>query len=137
MRPYERFAAWRLCHELGLEVYRVTRRWPSEERYGLVSQARRAAFSAAVNIVEGAAKFGGKEFRRYLDISLGSLEELAYCFHFAHDLGLLPPEDHDKLESLRRRARGLTWLLYRSLGSRVSPEGSRLPPSPPTPPSDS
>ena len=89
MRPYERFAAWRLCHELGLEVYRVTRNWPIEERYGLVSQARRAAFSAAVNIVEGAAKYGGKEFRRYLDISLGSLEELAYCFHFAADLGLL------------------------------------------------
>jgi len=55
MAPYERFAAWRECHALALEVYRATRLFPKDELYGLTSQARRAAFSAAANIVEGSA----------------------------------------------------------------------------------
>lgn len=54
MMPYERFEAWPLCHQLVLQVYRVTLSFPSEERYGLTSQARRAACSAAANIAEGA-----------------------------------------------------------------------------------
>src|SRR6266478_4429122 len=53
---YEKLHAWRECHELALAVYRVTKRFPDDERYGLTSQTRRAAFSAAVNIVEGSAR---------------------------------------------------------------------------------
>jgi len=58
MAPYERFAAWRECHALALEVYRATRVFPKDELYGLTSQARRAAFSAAANIVEGSPPRG-------------------------------------------------------------------------------
>lgn len=115
MPPYERFRAWQLCHELALAVYGVTKSWPIQERYGLTSQARRASFSAAVNLVEGSAKRGSREFRRYLDIALGSLEELGYILRFARDAGILDPDHHSCLEQQRREARGLTWLLYRSL----------------------
>src|SRR2546425_12365674 len=52
MMPYERFEAWKLCDELALAVYRVTQAFPKHELYGLTAQARRAAFSAAVNIAE-------------------------------------------------------------------------------------
>jgi four helix bundle protein len=52
MSRYEKLHAWRECHELALAVYRVTKRFPDDERYGLASQTRRAAFSAAANIVE-------------------------------------------------------------------------------------
>src|SRR6266481_1254914 len=69
---YEKLHAWRECHELALAVYRVTKRFPDDERYGLTSQTRRAAFSAAVNIVESSARRSTKEFRRFLDISLSS-----------------------------------------------------------------
>src|SRR5207249_1077593 len=80
MPPYERLKAWQECHKLVLETYRVTKAFPREELYGLTSQARRAAFSAAVNIVEGSAKRGVGEYRRFLDISIGSLAELGYAF---------------------------------------------------------
>src|SRR5207248_8682002 len=80
MAAYERFAAWRECHALALEVYRATRSFPKEELYGLTSQTRRAAFSAAANIVEGSAKHGALEYRRFLDISIGSLAELGTRF---------------------------------------------------------
>src|SRR6266704_2236432 len=78
MMPYERFHAWRACDELVLAVYRITCACPRAELYGLTSQARRAAFSAAANIAEGSAKRGRAEFCRYLDIAIGSLSELSY-----------------------------------------------------------
>ncbi|MGH7704042.1 MAG: four helix bundle protein, partial [Gemmatimonadales bacterium] len=93
MQPYERFEAWRRCHELALAVYRATQSWPKQELYGLTSQARRAAFSVSANFVEGSAKWGAREFRRYLDISLGSLSELGYTLRFARDLGMLTNEE--------------------------------------------
>lgn len=72
MMPYERFDAWHACYGLTLLTYRITAQFPNHERYGLVSQMRRAAFSTAANIAEGAAKRGRAEFRRFLDMSLGS-----------------------------------------------------------------
>jgi four helix bundle protein len=116
--PYERFDAWRFAHHLTLEVYAATRDFPLQERFGLTSQARRAAYSAAANIAEGSAKSGPREFRRYLDISLGSLSELAYALRLARDLGFLSEDRWRKVENLRDEAGKLCWGLYRSLGPR-------------------
>ena len=118
MPPCERLKAWQECHRLVLETYRATNAFPKEEIYGLTCQARRAAFSAAVNIVEGSAKYGRQEYRRFLDITLGSLAELGYAFRVARELGILSTSDWDSLEDLRRRAGFVTWRLYRSLGDR-------------------
>lgn len=121
--PYERFDAWKRCHVLVLAVYEATKRFPPEERYGLISQARRAAFSAAANIAEGSAKRGVGEFKRYLNISLGSLSEVAYALRLAHDLKYLNEEDWSRLESQRCIASKCTWGLYnsiRSVGKKTS-----------------
>src|SRR5438552_18307349 len=119
MAPYERFAAWRECHALALEVYRATRSFPKEELYGLTSQARRAAFSAAANIAEGSAKRGSAEFRRFLDIAIGSLCELSYAILFVTELGLLSQEEGQRLAELRSRAGKLTWGLYKTVSRRA------------------
>jgi len=116
MAPYERLHAWRECPELALAVYKATRGFPAEERYGLTSQMRRAAFSAAVNIVEGSARRGPREFRRFLDIALSSLTEVGYALRFTHEVGLLSDESWSTLNDHQGRARFLTWQLYRSLG---------------------
>ena len=118
MARFERFDAWRRCHELALAIHDATKCWPPSERYGLVSQARRAAFSAAANIAEGSAKRGSHELARYLDISLGSLAEVAYALVFARDAGILPPEEHERLSELQTRAEISTWHFYRSLPRR-------------------
>src|SRR5437016_14349652 len=114
--PYERLHAWRECHELALAVYRATKSFPAEERYGLTSQTRRAAFSAAVNIVEGSARRSTREFRRFLDIALSSLTEVGYALRFCREVGLLPDEEWSALNDRQNRARFLTLQLYRSLG---------------------
>jgi four helix bundle protein len=83
--------------------------------YGLTSQARRAAYSAAANIAEGSAKRGRAEFRRFLNITLGSLSELSYILVLARDLEYLKPEEWGEIEALRDHAGRLTWGLYKSL----------------------
>jgi four helix bundle protein len=113
--PYERFEAWQLCHALVLEVYRLTRSFPNDERFGLTSQARRAALSAAANIAEGAGKRGRREFRRFLDITLGSLSELSYTLRLARELGFLTTEEWSEADTLRNRAGQVTWRLAQSL----------------------
>lgn len=116
MLAYERLHAWRECHELVLAVYHVTNSFPKHELYGLTSQARRAAFSAAVNIAEGSAKRGSAEFRRFIDISVGSLAELSYILRLVRDLKLLSDADWKRLDALRGRAGFMTWRLYQAVG---------------------
>ena len=136
MMPFEKLIAWQCCHELFLETYRITRDFPKHELYGLTSQMRRAAFSAAANIAEGSAKQGPREFRRFLDIAVGSLSEMAYAIRAVTDLGLLTKEQSQHLSELRTNAGKVTWGLYRrvqKLGSRnncptVQPSNSLTPP---------
>ncbi|HEY3221426.1 MAG TPA: four helix bundle protein [Gemmatimonadales bacterium] len=115
MLAHERLEAWKLCHELVLAVYDATSSFPKHELYGLTSQARRAAFSAAANIAEGSAKRGATEFRRFIDISIGSLAELAYTLRLTRDLKILSESDWKRLEGLRGRAGFMTWRLYRAI----------------------
>jgi four helix bundle protein len=114
-KRHEGLTSWSACHDLTLAIYRVTNRWPGREIYGLTSQARRAAYSAAANIAEGSAKKGSAEFRRYLNITLGSLSELSYILVLARDLEYLKPEEWGEIEALRDHAGRLTWGLYRAL----------------------
>lgn len=118
--PYEKFEAWKVAHELALEVYRATEKWPKTERYELTGQTRRAALSAPTNIAEGAAKRGAREFRRYVDIALGSLSELSYLLRFSKDRGILDEETFHSLDQLRNRAGILTWRLYACLARAAS-----------------
>ena len=118
MMPYERLDAWRLAHELALAIYDLTRSFPSDERFGLTSQARRAAFSAAANIAEGCVKRGPREFRRFLDISIGSLGELWYIIRLASDLEYLTADRLQRVLELHTRASQTTFALYKSMGRR-------------------
>jgi four helix bundle protein len=119
MAPHEKLEAWQATHALALAVYRVTDGWPRAEQYGLTSQVRRAAFSAASNIAEGAAKRGAKEFARFLDISLGSLAELEYSFRLAEDLGYLKGEVLVKMKGLQTSAGRLTRRLLQAVLRRA------------------
>lgn len=69
----------------------------------------------AANIAEGSAKRGPREFRRYLDISLGSLAETQYALRAAKDLGYLTPDGYSALEQKSQEAGKTLWGLARSL----------------------
>ena len=120
-QPFEDLIAWQRAHPLFLEVYRLTKRWPVEERYGLTSQTRRAAFSVAANIVEGNAKRGSGELRKFLDISVSSLAELRYAVRAARDLGYSSQESLAEFHSLATETGKLLWGLLKQVGKRKGP----------------
>ena len=115
MNSYERLNAWKLSYEMALQVYEVTDRFPKEERYGLVSQLRRAAFSVVANIAEGSAKRGRREFGRYLDIAIGSVTEVEVGLRLARDRSYIDQEQWRKVEGARQHAGAMTWRLYRAI----------------------
>jgi four helix bundle protein len=86
-RPHERLEVWRDAMSLVEEVYRVSRGFPPEERYGLQAQVRRAAVSVPSNIAEGAARHSRAELLRFLAIARGSLSELDTQLQIAIRLG--------------------------------------------------
>jgi four helix bundle protein len=86
-RTFRDLIVWQKAHQLVLEIYRYTRRFPKEEIYSLSSQFRRAAVSTPANIAEGFKKKSKSDKARFMNISQGSLEECRYYLILAEDLG--------------------------------------------------
>jgi four helix bundle protein len=86
---FEDLEVWQHAHKLVIEVYRLTRDFPGEEKFGLISQMRRAGVSVAANIAEGFKKRGLKDKTNFYNIAQGSLEELRYYFILSKDIGYL------------------------------------------------
>ncbi|MBT3390021.1 MAG: four helix bundle protein [Anaerolineae bacterium] len=89
IRSFRDLEVWQRAHQLVLAVYRMTKDFPSDERYGLVSQMRRAAVSVPANIAEGFKRRGKGEKVRFYNIGEASLEELKYFFILSKDLGYI------------------------------------------------
>ena len=101
MRDHTKLRAFELADELVIAIYAATRRFPSEERFTLTSQLRRASISVASNIVEGCARSSEADFLHFLAVAFGSAREVEYQASLSHRLGYLTAREH---ESLRRKA---------------------------------
>ena len=76
MQDFRKLHVWQRSRVVVHGVYRITKDFPPSERFGLVSQSRRASVSIAANIAEGCGRFGNREFGRFVNIALGSASEL-------------------------------------------------------------
>ncbi|MDI6735206.1 MAG: four helix bundle protein [bacterium] len=99
IKPHKRLSVWQKSIELAIEVYKATERYPSEERFGLTSQMRRAVISIGSNIAEGAGRQSAKEFLQFLYIARGSISELDTQFEISTRLGYLPIDTRNKLDT--------------------------------------
>lgn len=88
---------WKQSHELTLEIYRQTARFPKEELYGLTSQLRRAAVSIPSNIAEGMGRHGTKDLIRFLIQARGSIQEVIYQLYLSKELGYILPDECEQL----------------------------------------
>ncbi|MEK7246946.1 MAG: four helix bundle protein [Chloroflexota bacterium] len=98
MRDFRDLDVWKKSHALALEAYTITRPFPKEELYGLVSQIRRCASSVPANIAEGCGADSDAEFARFLTIAMRSATELEYHLLLARDLDLLSSDVHSGME---------------------------------------
>jgi four helix bundle protein len=89
MESFEQLMVWQKAHALVFEVYRATARFPGDEKFGLVSQMRRAAVSVPANIAEGWKRSGPNDKARFYNIAQASLEELRYYFILCRDLNFI------------------------------------------------
>jgi len=106
---------WKLAHQLTLEVYRVSKNFPSSEMYGLTSQIRRSSSSVPTNIIEGQGRQYKKEFIQFLYIAKGSLEETNYQLFFAKDLKYITNEQYIALFEVCTRIKMMLFKLIKSL----------------------
>lgn len=94
---FEKLEVWQLSRKFSSKVYRITSKFPREERFSLVDQLRRAAVSIALNIAEGSDKKSDKEFVRFLRTSIGSVEEVVTGLYIALDLKYINQREFDDL----------------------------------------
>ncbi|MEP7264721.1 MAG: four helix bundle protein [Bacteroidota bacterium] len=97
MKPHKKLNSWIKSFEFVKEIYLVTKEFPSEEKFGLTSQMRRSAVSIPVNIAEGAARKGKKEFIHFLHIALGSMTELDTLILLSTELNFIKPKESEVL----------------------------------------
>ena len=97
MRDFKDLKVWQKAHRLVIEVYRHSRSFPADERFGLTAHLRKSATSVPSNIAEGCGREGERELARFLSIAAGSASESEYQLRLARDLGYLQSDDHRQL----------------------------------------
>lgn len=97
---YHNLLVWKKAHEYTLEVYKITKQYPKDELFGIVSQLRRASSSVPANIVEGSARRTDKEFCQFLIQARGSLVETQYFLELSKDLNYITEDDLNRLNKL-------------------------------------
>jgi four helix bundle protein len=97
MKDFRELKVWEKAHQLTLAVYQATTAFPKEELYGLTSQMRRSAASIPTNIAEGCGRGSDDDFRRLLQLAMGSASELECQLLLAHDLGYFDAAERDRL----------------------------------------
>ena len=115
-RDPDKLKVFHRADALVVDVYRVTKRFPAAERYGLQSQLRRAAVSVPTNIVEGCARASTREYAHFVTVALGSASEVRYLLGLSARLGLLTQEEvqplTDDYTHLLRALQGLLTALH-------------------------
>ena len=116
MHNYRELEVWKKAMDFVMEVYKITSNFPSEEKFGLCSQLKRAAVSIASNISEGAGRNSVLQFQNFLQISMGSCNEVATQIELAFRLDFIPKENCQTLQEESKRIYRMLQGLYLSLG---------------------
>jgi four helix bundle protein len=119
MNNLKELKIWNRAIDLAVKVYDVTSRYPTDERFGLTSQSRRAAVSIPSNIAEGAGRNSLKEFNNFLGIANGSSYELQTQLAIANKLGILETEKFEylltQIDELQKMTYGFQQMLEKKI----------------------
>ena len=125
LRNYADLVAWKKAMAFVTAVYRLTRVFPDSERFGLVSQMRRAAVSIPSNIAEGHGRATRGEFLNHLSVARGSLNEVRTLLAVCRELGTSPPSSIEPLDAAADELSRILWALRRGLIKRSAYSAQR------------
>ena len=94
---FEKLEVWQLAKELVLQIYGISKKFPDNEKYGLVSQMNRAAVSVASNIAEGSSRMSKKDQAHFSQLAYSSLMELVCQLDICKDLDFIAKKEHAKI----------------------------------------
>ena len=97
MHNYKQLEVWNKGIELASAIYKVTKNFPNEEKFGIISQMRRSSVSISSNIAEGAGRNSDNEFRQFLNISFGSCSELETQLIISQNLEYLTEDEFEEI----------------------------------------
>lgn len=120
MPPYRNLKVWQHSQRLAVECVKAARQFPEYEQDGLAAQLRRASYSVPLNIAEGSAKRGSREYRRFLDTARGSLAEVETILDMARDLGYVEAAAFGRLEALATETSKTLYGLIRKIGDAAA-----------------
>lgn len=124
---FEGIEAWQLARDFNHTIYRISRQFPDEEKFGLTSQIRRASVSISSNIAEGSGRNSDTDFAHFLEIAYGSLMETVSQLFLAMDESYLSSESFEALTAEADHLAAKIVALSKSLGrkSRINPPPSK------------
>ena len=106
MQDFKKLKVWEKAHELTLDIYKISNNFPKEEIYALSLQIRRASASIGLNIAEGCGRVTIPDFKHFLVMAMGSINEVEYCLILAFDLQYIKlnmfTETQQKTEEVRK-----------------------------------
>ncbi|MEC9491667.1 MAG: four helix bundle protein [Flexistipes sp.] len=106
--PFEKLEVWKLSKAFATKIYKNTENFPNEEKFGLVSQLRRAAVSVASNLAEGSSRKSKKDQAHFSQIAYSSLMEVLCQLEIARDIGYISKND---LQDLRSDASKIAYMI--------------------------
>lgn len=104
-----------LMDEYAHLVYRITKTFPADERYGVTSQLRRSSLSVILNYIEGYARIKSGIHKHFLEISYGSLQESKYLLDFSYKERYMPVEAFQKANEMAERIGRMLWGVLRNM----------------------
>jgi four helix bundle protein len=122
MPPYKNLKAWEHSQNLAVACAKAARRFPDYEQHALADQLRRASYSIPINIAEGSARKGSREYRKYLDTASASLAEVETILGIAKELGYIAPADYDRLVATASEAGRTLYGLLRKVSDAATRE---------------
>lgn len=123
-RQYEKLIVWKEAHKLCLMAYRLTANFPGDEKFALVKQIRKSSYGIPMNIAEGNGRRSKKEKIHFLDIAIGSMEELHYQLVLSKDLEYIAQKIFEEFDDQTQRTGYLLQQLRNSFTSSASSETS-------------
>lgn len=115
--PFEKYEIWQLAIDLGVSMYELTKGFPNEEKFGMISQISRASKSVSANIAEGTSRFSEKEKARFIEIAYGSLMEVASFLFMARRLNYISVEEFQNVKPIIGKLSNKINAFYRRLNT--------------------